>query len=272
MTQHELTVYGPEGIIDNVDGKFRSYTWNLVEDYTFSVRVVELHRDGTYKAARFATVNRFIPESLEIDLIVDKLPPLFAPVNALPVLDLGEEFQLEYEFFDHRIPSVGYRITEPTRHAVNDETLADFGQKTGPWLGKLIKALKDEAFEMSIDVNGTEYTVAELNDRLIDIKMPQVVSYVTDCAPTEENIEKAVRFARNSTLLIIESPFLPEDKDHAEKKQHLTLDLSKKIFQDSGSEYVRFTHFAARYELEKQAFLSRLYEGMNNKVFTKNTL
>jgi ribonuclease BN (tRNA processing enzyme) len=66
--------------------------------------------------------------------------------------------------------------------------------------------------------------------------------------------------------------FLPEDREHAENKQHLTLELSKKIFFESNSAAVRFTHFSTRYEMEKQAFFSKLYSGMGNKVFAKNTL
>lgn len=272
VADHELTVYGPEGFINNVDGKFRGYTWNLVEDYTFSVKAVELHADGRHIVARFAPANKFVPVIEALDLAVKKLPPGMQAVNGLPVLDIGDEFLLEYEFFDHRVPSVGYRISEPTHYSVNSDKLATFGEKTGPWLGQLIKALKAEEYSLPINVNGKEYTATELQSLLIELKPPQVITYITDCAPTAENTEKAISFARGSTLLIIEAVFLPEDREHAEYKKHLTLDISKKIFFESNSEAVRFTHFSTRYELEKQAFFAKIYEGMGNKVCGKNTL
>ena len=38
-----LRLYGPPGLIDNVAGKLRGYTWNLVDGYPLTIEVREFH-------------------------------------------------------------------------------------------------------------------------------------------------------------------------------------------------------------------------------------
>jgi ribonuclease Z len=38
-----LGLFGPPGLIDNVEGKLRGYTWNLVDGYPLTIEVHEFH-------------------------------------------------------------------------------------------------------------------------------------------------------------------------------------------------------------------------------------
>ena len=40
----KLRLYGPPGLIDNVNGKLRGYTWNLVDGYPLIIEVQEFDR------------------------------------------------------------------------------------------------------------------------------------------------------------------------------------------------------------------------------------
>ena len=42
----KLSLFGPPGIIDCVDGKLRGYTWNLVDNYQFAIEVSEVAPDS----------------------------------------------------------------------------------------------------------------------------------------------------------------------------------------------------------------------------------
>ena len=253
-----LRLFGPPGFINNVDGKFRSYTWNLIDDYTFAMTAVELHPNKNHKTACFSAKNSFVPTMSEFT--ADRI-------------DLGEGFTLDYEFFDHRTLSVGYRVNEPQQYSVNKDKLVELGYKSGPWLAELKKALVagERSKEITTVRNGEEVTrtAADLEAELIYARPPQSITYITDCAPSVGNMEKAIKFAVHSTLLIIEAVFLDEDEEHAIQKNHLTLNRAKEIFFRSDSEYVRFTHFAARYENDKTRFMNKLYEGMNGKVYMR---
>lgn len=50
------------------------------------------------------------------------------------------------------------------------------------------------------------------------------------------------------------------------EKKHLTLDLAKQIYRRSGSKFVRFFHFAPRYDRMRPAFMKRLYEGFEGNI------
>ena len=45
-----VTFYGPEGIIDRIQGKLRGYTWNLITEYPLVIRVLEIRNENVHKA------------------------------------------------------------------------------------------------------------------------------------------------------------------------------------------------------------------------------
>jgi len=71
-------------------------------------------------------------------------------------------------------------------------------------------------------------------------KEPQDITFIADFAPTFENYKKAINFARDSFILLIESMFLKEDILHAIDKRHSTIDLSKMIFIESNAKFCPF--------------------------------
>src|SRR5512134_4176578 len=50
-----LRLYGPPGLIANVQGKLRGYTWNLVDGYPLAIQVREFHRQEIKQAFFHAT-------------------------------------------------------------------------------------------------------------------------------------------------------------------------------------------------------------------------
>jgi len=255
-SEKKVRLFGPLGIIKNIEGKLASYTWNLVENYTFSLEVVELNNTGSYRTALYAAKNRFKP---------------FYGVYTADVINLGDGFTLEFEFFDHGIPTVGYRIKEFIHVNIKKDELDKYGYLPDPWLNELKSRLRaGENIENPINVKTVKgiikTTLGELEKRLVIYKPPQDISYITDFAPTYENYSKAVKFAYNSYILLIEGMFLKEDILHAIDKKHSSLELSKGIFLNSHSKHVRFFHFAPKYAKNKEEFFKRLYNGIADRV------
>lgn len=256
LTGKRFRVFGPPGIIKNVQGKIDSYTWNLIKSYTVSYEVIELNMDRKeYRTAVFAAENGL--ERVEGSIKHSEL-------------ELGSGFKLDFEFFDHRVPSVGYRVTEPDMVSVVKEKIEGSGFVSGKWL----KTLKDKVLtgEMDCDIeaetpDGTKTVkVAEAADKLIEYVKSQSVTYITDIAPSYENVTKAVKFAKDSTILLIEGMFMKQDVLHANFKKHLTLELSKYIFHESGSQFARFFHFTPRYDSRKKELYDALYDGMKGRI------
>jgi ribonuclease Z len=249
-----LRLFGPPGFINNVKGKLAGYTWNLIKNYTLVIEAIELHEDKI-KGAVFKACEGFLPQEYE---------------KERALISLGDGFTLDYEFFDHGIVTLGFRIREDIHVSVKKDALEQFGYKKGPWIAELKAKLrcfdKNGFFEVEMEGEMVKKSVIDLENELILYAPPQDITYITDLAPTYENFKKAVNFAKDSHILMIEAMFLKKDVMHAIKKKHLTLELSKEIFKLSNSKFVHFFHFAPKYEMEKNIFFKVLYEGIDKKV------
>ena len=256
LSGKKFRIFGPPGIIKNVQGKIDSYTWNLIKSYPVSYEVIELNEEREeYRTAYFSAADGF--ERADGSLKHSELR-------------LSGDFRLDFEFFDHRVPSVGYRVTEPPMVAVAKEKLEANGFKSGKWLAEL----KDKVLAGELDAvipaetadGEIKISVGEAAKKVIEPVKSQSVTYITDIAPSYENVTKAIQFADDSTILLIEGMFMKKDVLHANFKKHLTLDLSKYIFKESGSQFVRFFHFTSRYDSFKKELYDNLYKGMKGKI------
>ncbi len=254
-SDNTLRFFGGDGFTKNVAGKLAGYTWNLIRDYSLVIEAIELTDKGN-KRTVFAAKNEFQPE------VMPNLPD---------IIELGDGFTLKYCPFDHGITSMGYRICEPTFISVKKDEFASLGFIGGAWVKELKAHLEGQSpLETNIKTDTKDgsknIAIGTLQDMFIEYKKPQDITYITDIAPTHENIEKAIDFSSNSSILVIEAVFSESDIEHAMSKKHLAIPHAKDIFINSNTDYVRFCHFAPRYELTKQEFLSELYDGISTKV------
>ncbi len=253
ITDMKIRIFGPKNIIKNVEGKLNSYTWNLVDGYGLEIEVIELNYTDSKKAV-FKANNEFNREDLK-----------YSDTD----LDLDDGFKIKYEIFDHGIPSIGYRLIEPRIINIQKDKLLELGFKEGIWLKEFKnKILNNEDGSITVNtVDGEKvFNIKELAKDICIDKQQQDITYITDIAPHEENILKAIKLADKSYLLIIESVFMDIDFCHASEKNHLTITIAKDIFYKSQSEFIRFIHFAPRYEKEKEMFFEELYHEVKNKI------
>src|SRR6188474_3256033 len=68
-----LRLYGPPGLIDNVAGKLRGYTWNLVDDYLLTIDVREFH-SRQVRHVSFRAREGFLPIDGTPEILADQLP------------------------------------------------------------------------------------------------------------------------------------------------------------------------------------------------------
>lgn len=251
----KLRLFGPKGIINNVRGKLAGYTWNLVDNYSFELEVVELSTDEINTFANFKAANRFEPEYATYDTTIE----------------LGDGFRLDYTFFDHDIFSTGYRIKEGVHVNIKKDVFDEFGYIRGPWLSELkahLRCSRDLNKNITVTTSSGEKDIpaGQLKNEIVIFKPPQDITFITDFAPTFENYMKAINFAKDSYILLIEGMFLKEDILHSIDKKHTSLDLSKRIFIESSSKYVHFFHFSSKYEKKKELFLNELYRGIGEYI------
>ncbi len=253
--EQHLYLYGPEGFLKNVEGKFAGYSWNLVEHYSnlFALSVTEVHPD--YMITRnYICQNRFIPASEDIK----------QPFNGL--LHKEPALSVSAEILDHSIPCLGFTIEERFHVNIMKESVTGLGLEVGPWLNEFKQALYnnkdlDSEFEVKYGRQASSkkrFILGDLAKRIALITPGQKVSYIVDAGYSKSNVEKIVRLAKNADHLFIEAAFLEKDRDIAEKKCHLTAWQAGSIAGKAGVKQFTPFHFSPRYKglghlLEKEA-------------------
>src|SRR5262245_40795165 len=123
-----LRLFGPEGIADHVAGKLAGYTWNLTDEYAFTIEVTEIGH--ALRTSRFAARRRFARE------------PVGDPKPFTGVVLRDPVFTCEASPLDHRIVSMANAVTERTHLNVRPDALAAAGLAPGPWLNVLKQAVR----------------------------------------------------------------------------------------------------------------------------------
>jgi len=232
-----LRLYGPAGLADCVAGKLAGYTWNLTDDYAFTLEVTEIAaRQMT--SWRFAARQRFARE------------PLGPPRPFTGVVLADPVFTVEAAPLDHKIVSMAYAMTERTHLNVRPEALAAAGLEPGPWLNALKQAIRTGApDDTPIQVTpGDRRPLGALGAELITVTPGQKVAYVVDTLFSPANAAAIVRLAAGADLFFCEAPFLEEDLEQAARRYHLTARQAGALGRAAGVRRLQVFHFSPRYE------------------------
>ncbi len=240
--EKNLHLYGPRDFFKNVEGKLAAYSWNLVENYPYRLRLLltEIHCD--YLLTReYLCQNGFIPPGKAQkqpfkDLLVD-----------------AAAFKIYAAILDHGIPCLGLTIKERFHVSINKDALAALGLQTGPWLTDFKQALyarKDSAsaFEIKSGAGNTRrFLLGELADQIAMITPGQKISYIADVAYNAANVKKIISLAQDSDHLFIEAAFLEAHRDIAAEKHHLTARQAGELAARCGARRFTIFHFSPRY-------------------------
>jgi ribonuclease Z len=241
-----VRIYGPERFIDQLEHKLAAYTWNLVENYeTDFVIVAHELESGRLKRAAFSSRRRFERETLE---------ELEAPDGLL--LD-DEQFKVRARAFDHHgVSSLAFRFEEAVHMNVWKNRLEELGLPTGPWLTDLKRKVRagepdDTPMVVRWRTRGGSREKAlplgELRQRVLEFAPGQRVCYVTDVAGHDANMRGLIDFLDSADLVFIEATFLHVDREHAERKAHLTARLAGSIVRAARVRTAIPFHFSTRY-------------------------
>jgi len=227
-----LRLYGPAGFTDCVEGRLRSYTWNLTADYPLVIEVVEVN-GSVLKKAVFRAVNHFTRENSN-------------SVSFEGILLKDSFFTVKGEVFDHQIPCMAFRLDEDFHININKDRLREMNLPVGPWLGELKKAIRGNRTDAFFMIQEQRFDFSELR-AIADITEGQTLSYLVDILGSEKNIKKAAGFLKGTDLLYIESYFLDKDKDKADECYHLTARDAGRIAREAGAKRIKVFHFSPRY-------------------------
>jgi ribonuclease Z len=152
--------------------------------------------------------------------------------QAHAVLADGPAFRLEARPLSHRVPTVGYRLTEPDGRRMLPAELAARGI-AGPDIGRLQR-------DGRLERNGALV-------QLTDVSAPrrgQKFAFIMDT----RLCDAAFELADDTDLLVCESTFADAEAALADDYGHLTAGQAGQIAAAAGARRLVLTHFSQRYD------------------------
>ena len=215
-----LTIFGPENIIQNVEGKLAGFTWNLVELYSESltIEVVEVRESGLLKGT-FRAIDRF-------KLCDEKEEPF---VDGL-IVD-NPVFSVRAAILEHRVPCLGFALQEKPHVNINKDKLQSMKAEPGPWLNELKQSvLRSEPESTLITVpfgepgnfRTKDIPLSQLKNDLVEVFPGQKIGYVVDTVFNDRNRKKIVELVKSADVFFCESPFLAGEEARGQERCHLT--------------------------------------------------
>jgi ribonuclease Z len=244
-----LRLYGPPGLIANVQGKLSGYTWNLVDGYPLTIQVQEFHQ-GESRAATFLATEGFR---------VREEPAVHGghvgAAGIFPVLE-DEMFTAYAVALNHRIPSFAYALQEQFHINVNKQKLHDAGLPVGSWLKDVKQYLwqgRPDDFRFTATLyfehrkQDLEFILGDVRDRFLTVTRGQKIAYVVDARYDEGNEERIVELVRGADTFYCESPYLDRDAGKARERYHLTAKQAGLMAKKAGVRELVVFHFSPRY-------------------------
>ncbi len=244
-----LRLFGPPGLIDNVHGKLRGYTWNLVDGYPLTIEVQEFHQEAV-RLASFHAADAF-------RLSEQPAQPLRSthPTDGFTVLE-DPMFTVRAVALNHRIPSFAYSLEERFHINVNKQKLHEAGLRVGAWLTDVKEHIwggRSDDFRFTVPLydehrrEEREFLLGEVKDRFLTISRGQKIAYVVDARYDEDNEAKIVALAKDADLFYCESPYLDCDADKARDRYHLTARQAGLMARKAQVRELVVFHFSPRY-------------------------
>lgn len=232
--EQPISFYGPEKIIECIEGKLAGYTWNLIKEYPLKIEAFGVGKNRVRHSSFYAehSFERIDREERSFD----------------GVILIGPAFRVKTAVLSHGVPCLGFSLEEAFHINIDKEALAIAGLPIGPWLNKFKTMLREKVNRDSfIIIEDREVRVSGLMD-IVRITEGQKLSYITDISPDEENIRLATDLVKDSDTLYCEAFFLNEDMERAIERRHLTAGLAGKIARQAGVKSLVLMHFSPRYK------------------------
>jgi ribonuclease Z len=242
-------LFGPPGLIDNVQGKLRGYTWNLVDGYPLTIEVQEFHTESVRQAS-FHAADAFRLSERPVQ------PPASANhAHGFTVLK-DPMFTVRAVALNHRIPSFAYSLEEQFHINVNKQKLHEAGLRVGAWLKDVKEHIwlgRPDDFRFTVALydehrrEEREFVLGDIKERFLTISRGQKITYVVDARYDEENEAKIVSLAQGADIFYCESPYLDVDAEKARDRYHLTAKQAGLMARKAQVRDLVVFHFSPRY-------------------------
>ncbi len=234
-----IFIWGPQNTVEIIHHRLRGYEWNLVDNVPGSWYVTEID-EKKLSTFFFKTSEGYKNKH-----------PVEERSFTGKILK-NKNFTVEADFLNHRINSIGYRISESNTLNIDKEKLNEIGLPGGQWLEKLKDLASDPDENISFDEK--IFTVSELRNILLKEKEGDKIAYLTDFVFDDKSKANAVSLMKDCDIVICESQYLPEDKQLADKNFHLVVTQTAEMAKEANAKKLILFHLSDRYKSENYKF------------------
>jgi ribonuclease Z len=262
-----LTIFGPENIIQNVEGKLAGFTWNLVELYSESltIEVVEVRESGLLKGT-FRAIDRF-------KLCDEKEEPF---VDGL-IVD-NPVFSVRAAILEHRVPCLGFALQEKPHVNINKDKLQSMKAEPGPWLNELKQSILRSEPESTLimvpfgepgNFRTKDIPLSQLKNDLVEVFPGQKIGYVVDTVFNDRNRKKIVELVKSADVFFCESPFLADEEARGQERCHLTSRQAGILAREAGVKQLCVFHFSRRHMPHLERFYKEAEDAFRGSMETQ---
>ena len=262
-----LTIFGPENIIQNVEGKLAGFTWNLVELYSESltIEVVEVRESGLLKGT-FRAIDRF-------KLCDEKEEPF---VDGL-IVD-NPVFSVRAAILEHRVPCLGFALQEKPHVNINKDKLQSMKAEPGPWLNELKQSILRSEPESTLimvpfgepgNFRTKDIPLSQLKNDLVEVFPGQKIGYVVDTVFNDRNRKKIVELVKSADVFFCESPFLADEEARGQERCHLTSRQAGILAREAGVKQLCVFHFSRRHMPHLERFYKEAEDAFQGSMETQ---
>ena len=262
--EKNLTFFGPENFIKNVEGKLAGFTWNLVDRYeeSLTIKVVEVREDKLLKST-FRAIDKFEisgEEEVEFEdgiILNDSTCVVRAAV------------------LEHRVPCLGFSLQENLHVNINKDRLKSMRVVEGAWLNDLKQSViegKPDSYEVAVPFNKDgnssfeKTTLGQLKEDLINISSGQKIGYVVDTIYNEPNSKRIIELVKSADMFFCESPFLADEEVRGQERFHLTSHQAGTLAREAGVKQLQVFHFSSRHRACREQFYNEAQETFLGKT------
>lgn len=179
------------------------------------------------------------------------------PVHKDGLVHEDESFRIEAYALDHGVDNFAYRIQETPKRKFDKQKLKEAGID-----GFLVKQMIEKG---ACEVHGVVHHLKDFST----LHPGDIFACVLDT----KFCQNAILAARSADLLLCESTYLNQEKELAERHNHMTALQAALIAKEAGAKMLVLTHFSARYldlepfEKEAQSVFKNSFAADDLKVF-----
>lgn len=232
-----LHLFGPEGTIERVYDRIRSYAHSYFPFQKLVLEISDLHPDRI-ETAKLEYQRRFPRPTSETRTFPDD-----------GIVFENETVRVRTVAADHTVPCWSYALEEKPGYRFRYERLGSTSLRPGPWIGDLIReAGRNSGRKQTLSIDGGIFQVQDLIKRFLQRGGGFKMVWMVDTRFGGTADEGLLGLASGCDRLFCDCFYAEAQAKAAERHKHMTTQDAVRFIDMVNPKYATLVHFSGRYQ------------------------